>query len=155
MSVLAQMRKLNNSSKGFTLIEVVVALSVLSLGVAGVANLRNLAYRHITLTEEIQQASYLADSHLVRLSSKSNVGLGFQAGQYTRGAELPPYPWELNLIALDESVLQPQSNSLSSKVRPLRADLSVWVDSGKRQLRFHALLLAPPAEVKSDALNLK
>ena len=144
------MRKPNNFSKGFTLIEVVVALSVLSLGVVGVANLRNLAYQHISLTQEIQQASYFADTHLVRLSTKNNAGLGFQSGEYSRGAGLTAYPWELTLIALDESVLQPESNSLSRKVRPLRASLSVWVDSGKRQLRFHTLLLSPAAEKKSD-----
>jgi hypothetical protein len=124
------------------LIEVMVALSILALGVAGVAQLRYTAFQHIALTQEIQQASYFADAHLQSIGLDRPISLGFHTGEYPRGEGVDGYPWQLTLLPLSKDVLQPTSSSLSSKVRPLSADLSVWVDQGVRELRFHILLLA-------------
>ncbi|MBL4672967.1 MAG: prepilin-type N-terminal cleavage/methylation domain-containing protein [Arenicella sp.] len=132
------------SSSGFTLIEVLVALSILALGVAGVAKLRLTAYQHIGLTQEIQQASYFADTHLTSLGLQKSIVAGFQTGEYSRGESVEGYPWQLLLSPLTDDVLQPESTSLSDKVRPISADLLVWVDRGVRELRFHTLILAEP-----------
>ena len=140
-----------NNAKGFTLIEVMVAMSLLALGVAGVAQLRHSAYRHISLTQEIQEASYFADSHFNTLSTENKPILGVQSGEYSRGQEVAAYPWQLNLVALNENSLQPESSSLSNKVTPVRADLSVWVDQGARELRFHSLLLLEPLAVQAPS----
>lgn len=148
------MHKLNSVARGFTLIETVVALSVLALGVAGIAQLRHTAYRHITVTQEVQEASYFANTHLAALSSNdasSKAAAGVQSGEYPRGSEANPYPWTLTLTPLDEKALQPELLSLSTKVRPLNASLSVWVDQGVRELRFHTLLLLDPIEQKESA----
>ena len=138
---------------GFTLIEVMVALSLLALGVAGVAQLRHSAYRHITLTQELQEASYAADSHLNSLTSEGRLSAGFQAGEYARGLGVAAYRWELNLVPLHPDVLQPESNSLSDKVQALSANLTVWVDHGARELRFHTLLLAAPQETQAPSAS--
>jgi hypothetical protein len=139
------------------LIEVLVALSILALGVAGVAKLRVTAYQHIGLTEEIQQASYFADSHLSSLELNKSIASGFQTGEYLRGGGSGEsgdgYPWQLLLTPLSDDALQPESTSLSDKVRPISADLSVWVDRGARELRFHTLILAQPL-TKQDQPSL-
>jgi prepilin-type N-terminal cleavage/methylation domain-containing protein len=142
------------SSSGFTLIEVLVALSILALGVAGVAKLRLTAYQHIALTQEIQQASYFADTHLTSLGLQKSIAAGFQTGEYSRGVSVDGYPWQLLLTPLSDDVLQPESTSLSDKVRPISADLSVWVDQGVRELRFHTLILAAPlTELEQPSLS--
>ena len=138
---------------GFSLIEVVVALSLLALGVAGFAQLRHQAYRHLTVTEEIQQASYFADSHLSNLGIDENLKPGLLRGEYSRGLGIDPYPWELDLLPLDAGALRPASETLSDKVRPLRADLSVWVDQGARVLHFHSLVLAQPLDTQVTTLG--
>lgn len=142
------MNKINKTSKGFTLIEIMVALGVLAIGVSGVAQLRHSAFEHISLTREIQQASYFADTHLATLRYERDVVIGVQTGEYTRGDKIPGYLWELNLVPLSDSALRPESPSLSKKVRPISADLTVWVDRGSRELRFHTLLLLEPLEDK-------
>lgn len=143
------MHKLNSHSQGFTLIEVMVALSLLALSVAGLAQVRQAGFRHMTLTQEIQYASYLADSHLSQLNTSDDVRLGFHSGEYHRGSDT--YPWQLNLAPINERVLQPQSNTLSKKVDAVTVDLSVWVDKGSRELRFHTLMLRTPLALKENA----
>lgn len=136
------------------MIEALVALSILALGVAGVAKLRVTAYQHIELTLEIQQASYFADAHLSSLKLQTSIASSEQTGEYARGNNVDGYPWRLLLTPLSDDVLQPQSSSLSDKVRPMSADLSVWVDRGGRELRFHTLLLmAPLTESKQAVLS--
>lgn len=132
------------SASGFTLIEVLVALSILALGIVGVAKLRVTAYQHIDLTREIQQASQFADAHLRSLELQRSISSGDQTGEYARANHVDGYPWRLRLTPLSDDVLQPQSATLSDKVRPMSADLSVWLDQGGRELRFHTLLLAQP-----------
>jgi prepilin-type N-terminal cleavage/methylation domain-containing protein len=132
------------AASGFSLIEVMVALSILALGVTGVAELRQTAFQHISLTQEIQQASYFADTHLQSIGLDKAILLSVQSGVYRRGEGVDGYPWQLKLVPLSNEVLQPKSSSLSKNVRPLSADLSVWVDQGSRELRFHVLLLAEP-----------
>ncbi|MFT6098058.1 MAG: prepilin-type N-terminal cleavage/methylation domain-containing protein [Arenicella sp.] len=143
-----------HSSSGFTLIEVLVALSILALGIASVAKLRLTAYQHIALTEEIQQASYFADTHLSSLGLQKSIASGSQTGEYARGESVDGYPWQLLLTPLSDDALQPESISLSDKVRPISANLSVWVDQGVRELRFHTLILAEPLiETEQSSLS--
>lgn len=141
-----------HSSSGFTLIEALVALSILALGVAGVAKLRVTAYQHIELTLEIQQASQFADAHLSSLELQTSIASGEQTGEYARANQVDGYPWRLRLTPLNDDVLQPQSTTLSDKVRPMRVDLSVWLDRGGRELRFHTLLLAQPLTESEQAV---
>lgn len=145
MSVLLMKPQSTNTAQGFTLIEVMVAMSLLALGVAGLVQLRHAAYRHIAVTQEIQQASYFAESHLNKLSTDNSVKSGYQTGEYSRGQGAQPYRWELNLVQLSNDALQPQSAALSEKVRALQLSLFVWVDDDKRKLSFHTLILAAPS----------
>ena len=134
------------SSRGFTLIEVLVALSVFALAIAGLAQLRVAGFEHISVTRQVQQATYFADAHFNRLSHAAVV-LGQQNGEYRPADTLYPYPWNLSLAPLPEDILMPTSASLSTKVKAIKADLTVFIDNGSRQLYFHTLVLTtPPAD---------
>ncbi len=138
---------------GFTLIEVLAALSILALTVASLSQLRSLAHQHITVSKQLQLASFYADSHLNRLSVSKNLQAGFQAGEYRLNESSPPLPWELELQELDPNSLEPHSKQFSSKVRPLSARLTVWLDNGKRKLDFETLVLASP--IKSTTREIQ
>ncbi len=140
-------------SEGFTLIEAMVALSILALGVAGVAQLRYTAYQHLSVSHEIQEAGHFADSHLNELRTQNGLTIGLQRGEYSRGLNAEGYPWQLSLEPLAGNVLEPYSKTLSLKVRPIRADLSVWVNQGQRELRFHSLLLLEPLKSEAHSEN--
>lgn len=144
------MNRLNSANKGFTLIEVLVALGVLALTIAGLGQVQQAAFRHIAVTQEIQQASYYAEVHLHRLDDEKRDRLGMQSGEYAREAGLDGYPWILNLELLSQEVFVPASIALSDKVVAVSADLSVWVDDGARELRFHTLLLREPVVAQRD-----
>lgn len=144
-------------SEGFTIIEAMVAMSILALGVAGVAQLRHTAYQHLSVSHEIQEASHFADSHLNELNTQHALTIGLQRGEYSRGLDAGGYPWQLSLEPLAENAFEPHSKTLSVNVRPIRADLSVWVNQGQRELRFHSLLLLEPLKgevFSNDEFNL-
>lgn len=141
-----------NSSRGFTLIEVLVALSVFALAIAGLAQLRVAGFEHISVTRQVQQATYFADAHFNRLGH-DNAVLGQQKGEYRLADTQYTYPWHLSLEPLSEDVLMPTSVRLSTKVKALKADLTVFIDNGSRQLHFHTLVLTtPPADTVAGTI---
>ena len=143
-------RGFTSRNRGFTLIEVLVALSILALTIAGLGQVQQAAFRHITVTQEIQLASHHAAVHLHRLNNDKEGRLGIQTGEYGRGVDLEGYPWRLNLELLPQGILAPASVVLSDKTLAVSADLSVWVDGGARELRFHTLLLRKPDVGQTD-----
>ena len=147
------MQKTSENKNGFTLIEVIVALSLLSLSVAGFSQLRHSALRHVAITQEIQQASYFANSHINELTISGEQQDSIQSGEYIRGQGLDGYPWRLRLLPLSSHVFEPESTSLTEKVRPVQAQLSVWVDNKKRELQFHSLLLLEPVDDASSTAS--
>lgn len=142
----------SQSAQGFTLIELIVAMSLLALGVAGAAQLRHMAFEHLSLSQQIQEASYLADAHLNALADTLEIDAGVQSGEYLRGIDQAGFPWEMDLVKLDEQLLAPSVSSLSEKVRPFKVNLRVWIDNGRRQLNFNTLILAHP-EIGRDEVQ--
>ncbi len=143
---------------GFTLIEVLAALSILALTVASLAQVRSLAHQHITISKQLQMASFYADSHLNRLSVRENLQAGFQTGEYHFNENSDTFAWELELVELDPNALKPHSEKFSNKVTPLSARLTVWLDDGERKLEFETLVLTSPSqstakEIQGAALN--
>jgi len=136
---------------GFTLIEVLAALSILALTVASLSQVRSLAYQHISITKQLQLASFYADSHLSRLSVAEDIELGFQTGEYRSSENGYAFLWELDLQELASDSLAPHSKRLSNKVTPIVARLTVWLADDERKLEFETLLLSAPD--KSDVVR--
>lgn len=84
------------SKKGFTLIEIMVALSVLSISLVVLLGLRN---RGISLAEKsrhIIEATLLARQKVTEISSKGFASLGEEKGDF--GEENPQYTWRQTVI---------------------------------------------------------
>lgn len=157
--------RVSRRQAGFTLIEVLAALSILALTVASLSQVRSLAHQHITISKQLQLASFYADSHLNRLSVSKNLRAGFQTGEYRLSENSATFPWELELQELDSSSLEPHSKQLTNKVTPLIARLTVRLADGERKLEFETLILASPVfasaanarakEIQADASSNK
>lgn len=85
-----------SSKKGFTLIEIMVALSVLSISLVVLLGLRN---RGISLAEKsrhIIEATLLARQKVTEISSEGFASLGEEKGDF--GEESPQYTWRQTVI---------------------------------------------------------
>ncbi len=85
-----------HSKKGFTLIEIMVALSVLSISLVVLLGLRN---RGISLAEKsrhIIEATLLARQKTTEISAQGFAGLGEEKGDF--GDESPQYSWRQTVI---------------------------------------------------------
>lgn len=126
---------------GFSLIEVLVALSVLALGVAGSAKLSELGYEQLSATQNYNQAAFLAHGHLTSLNvvqSYQDLGPVYQKGSYNQR-----FNWELSLTSVELESLPSSTTALTRRVIPVRADLTIRFENNARSLELHSLILAP------------
>ena len=130
-------------SEGFTLIEVLLALAVLAIAASGAARVVSDAYSHVALTEQYQQAHYLADSHL-RSLSQQQLKEGISRGEYVQAEHQVKLPWVLRLVSLTAKDLPEANSDISKKVKALRAELSVELPAQARSIQISTLLLIAP-----------
>ncbi|NND00610.1 MAG: prepilin-type N-terminal cleavage/methylation domain-containing protein [Gammaproteobacteria bacterium] len=146
------MQKDKITANGFTLIEVLIALSVLGLGIAGAAKITEMGYLQVAAAENYRRAATLADSHLNTLHGTINLDAPYQTGRYDEH-----FRWELWLVPVSyEDVFPPDKNlqlsssrlrltppgRLTDKVVARRADLKLWFEEDTRSLDFHTLILS-------------
>lgn len=132
------MLRSHTQASGFSLIEVLVALSVLAIGVAGSAKLSELGYNHIAASQNYNQAGYFAHTHLTTLgaaTSYQTLGPAYQQGAYNAR-----FNWELNLTAIEPET---PADITYLRVVPTRADLTIWFEDDTRSIQFHSLIMAP------------
>lgn len=140
------MHTTERSSAGFTLIEVMVALSLLALGIAGTAKLTELGYRQLAAADETRQAAYFAHSHLNALSQADSQALLPQQGRYNSH-----FRWQLKLTPVPPASVKADvklATTAPTVVVPataistaMRADLVVWMDNDSRAMEFHTLIV--------------
>ncbi len=142
----AGMGMVASRARGFTLLELVVALSVFALGLTGVVTLNNNALLATANAARMQEASYLAERHLNALQLNSEIVVGDYAGTFQGLSPSVLYPWQLRVRRLDSAPLQPQLLSFPQSVVPLELYLVVRVAEGSRPLEFHSLVVMPSEE---------
>lgn len=130
--------------QGFTLIEVIVALSVFAVGLASVAAYTNQALNENALSHAVQEASQFADRHLSEIQIDAVLEAGTYAGSYPRPDGSLAYDWRLIVEPLELAPLQEELVAFTNKVIPLKATLRVFLREFERNLDFHVLVLAPP-----------
>ena len=67
--------------RGFTLVEVLIALTLLAFGMVSVFNLFPLSLQSITYSRRVNAVSLLAQKKLEELKSQKNVPLGTSSGE--------------------------------------------------------------------------
>ena len=141
--------RIKPQAKGFTLIEVLLAMAVLAVAITGAASLSKNAADHLSLTQAYRNAAYFAHSHLNRLNDEAQleatVPLKNQSGDYDQNTR-----WLLTLSPLDPQSLHPSVAGVMPTVQALQANLTVWTENDTRKLNFHMLLLAAKPKLEKQ-----
>ncbi len=130
----------HHGQHGFTLIELMMAFTVLTIAVMGATSIAKSTANHLRSSDQIQQATELGFNHLAELGSQINLAPGQFNGQYPNG-----FLWELD-IKLQEKKLSGQPLKPTGRgIAAFSLDLRIRYPDGERQ--FHDLQLRPvPAE---------
>lgn len=113
---------------GFTLLETLVALSVLAISLGVTYQVFSSALQGSTLADDYAQASMYADSHLVEIGKKVQVLPGVSEGSYNER-----YKWKLEIQPLDG----PNSRAAVETVKRYQVVLNVYwrAKKGQRSIR--------------------
>ena len=115
-------------SSGFTLLETLVALSVLAISLGVTYQVFSSALRGSNLADDYIQASMYADSHLAEISKKIDRLSGVSEGVYSQR-----YRWRLEVLPLDGN----NSKSVIQSVKRYQVVLDVYWQGkkGPRSIR--------------------
>ncbi|HUO04305.1 MAG TPA: prepilin-type N-terminal cleavage/methylation domain-containing protein [Candidatus Binataceae bacterium] len=91
-------------SRGFTLMEVMVAMAILAFGMMGLLGLQHQSLQSVIHAQEATQAAMLAQSVMAEIELQPFPGLGSQRGDF-RGkypGRYPNFRWETNVSGSGE-----------------------------------------------------
>ena len=114
------------SSRGFSLIEVVVALAILALALGSLMQLFGAAARSATLTGERNQALALAESRLALLSAETVLTEGESSGTFDE-----KYRWRVRVAPFEEDAAEERR-----PLRPLLVSVAVSWGEGAVERRL-------------------
>jgi len=114
---------------GFTLLETLVALSVLAVSLGVTYQVFSSALRGSTLADDYAQASMFADSHLAEIGKSVNT-----LSRVTEGSYNVRYRWKLVIVPLDQT----NSRSVVETVKRYQITLNVYWKSGSGQRSISA-----------------
>ncbi len=127
------MRWIRQQQDAFTLIELVIALSILTLAIAGAVKLSGVGLTQLNQTRLHQQASYFAHGHLTSLMHTNRLTEGVHYGHYSN-----QFQWTLLISQIKNG-------------KAFSADLTVSFDA--RSLQFHTLIFKPSSSNNEPALT--
>ena len=130
-TIFKSRRILGGRSKqiGFTLLETLVALSVLAVSLGVTYQVFSSALRGSTLADDYAQASMYADSHLAEIGKRVN-----KLSRITEGTYNDRYRWKLEILPLDQT----NSRSVIETVRRYQIKIDVYWKSGSGQRSISA-----------------
>ncbi len=119
---------MGNKTSGFTLLETLVALSVLAISLGIVYQVFSSSLRSSELANDYARASMYADSHIAEINEKVSQLIGQTVGSYDSR-----YKWRLNIQAQEDEIGRINLNSIKS----YRVELDVYWDGnyGTRSIR--------------------
>ncbi|MEM7400721.1 MAG: prepilin-type N-terminal cleavage/methylation domain-containing protein [Pseudomonadota bacterium] len=114
--------------KGFTLLETLVALSVLAISLGVTYQVFSSALRGSNIADDYTQASMYADSHLAEISKRIDRLSGVSQGVYNQR-----YRWKLEVLPLDSG----NSTAVLESVKRYQVVLDVYWQGkkGPRSIR--------------------
>lgn len=121
-------RKSIKKSSGFTLLETLVALSVLAISLGVTYQVFSSALQGSNLADDYTKASMYADSHLAEISKKIDRLAGVSQGAYNQR-----FRWKLEVLPLDAT----NSRSIIESVKRYQVVLDVYWQGkkGPRSIR--------------------
>ncbi|NKB49816.1 MAG: prepilin-type N-terminal cleavage/methylation domain-containing protein [Alphaproteobacteria bacterium] len=133
------MTSMLKNKRGFTLIEIVVALLVLSIASTVIFEGFSVGFRNARTADDFAQAVLIAQSKL----APTGVAEPLSAGT-TSGEELDKYSWTVTVNAIDITELAADDGTTPSQLRPFSVAVDViWSDGGtKRTVSLSTLRLA-------------
>lgn len=99
-----------NSSYGFTLLEVMVAVAILSMALVAALGSQSQSVSLATETKFTTTASFLAQSKMAELETKKSNDLYSESGDF--GDEFPGYRWDIDVSDPDLDALGNASRHL-------------------------------------------
>lgn len=114
---------------GFTLLETLVALSVLAISLGVTYQVFSSALKGSSLADDYAQASMYADSHLAEIGSRVNT-----YSRVTEGVYNDRYRWKLEITPLDQS----NATAVVKTVKRYQVTLNVFWQSGTVQRSISA-----------------
>jgi general secretion pathway protein I len=125
---------------GFTLVEVIVAIAILSLTLTILLNVIANSIRQTSQAEKMAEAGSLAESLVARLGTERPIREGLDAGQFANG-----FRWRLNVQSFGDAADRQQWPVAAYKVSvEIR-----WEDGGgERSFALTTLRLAPKVETR-------
>lgn len=125
------------SSKGFSLLEILVAFVILSLTLGVIMQIFSGGLRNVRHSDDYSRAIYLAESRLAALGVEQALREGGMSGELDRR-----FRWQVSVQPYREAVTSDESQM---KVALYRASVTVaWDDGGHvRSVELSTLRLAP------------
>jgi general secretion pathway protein I len=84
----------NSQSKGFTLLEVMVAVSIMAMVLVTLMGLKNRSMQDVALDERITTATMLADGKMLETIKSRNFDAIEEEGEYPAGENGSEYTWK-------------------------------------------------------------
>jgi len=128
---VARLRSPNRRSRGFTLIEVVVAFSLLAVGLAAAMQIAVGSMRQARSAESYTEAALYAQSLLDGLGVGSRLEEGSDSGRFGEH-----YRWELEVQPY-EVASDPPIDPVMVPVQLYRVDLRVRWERGRNEYEAH------------------
>lgn len=124
-----------NNQQGFSLIEVIISLSILSLAIAGASQLVQRGYQHLSFGQQSSNAAIFAHSYFNQLRNSNN---NYVNG-ITNGTHNNQFEWQLQLSKIDNR---------NPNVNAFDAQLTVWVEPNRAQT-FNSILIRKSHDTNS------
>jgi general secretion pathway protein I len=118
------------SSKGFSLLEVLVAFVVMGLVVGTLLQLFGSSMRSVALADEYSFAVQVAESRLAAVGSEIPVKPGNESGE-EKGSD---YRWNVSMAAIEPDA---KMEKLSVPLQLYQVEVTVTWKSGDRPREFH------------------
>ncbi len=130
------MSSMPKNNRGFTLIEIVVALLVLAIASAVIFEGFSVGFRNARTADDFAQAVLIAQSKLAPTGVSEPLSAGF-----TSGEELNKYAWT---VKVDSVEVAPDEGATPSSLQPFFVAVDVvWSDGGtQRTVSLSTLRLA-------------
>lgn len=127
--------RLPGASRGFSLIEILVAFVILSLTLGVIMQIFSGGLRNVRRSDDYNRALFLAESRLAALGVEQPLHAGVMSGELDRR-----YRWQILVQPYHEAVTAEESQL---KVRLYKATVAVgWDDGGQmRHLELTSLRL--------------